>query len=168
MGSRRREGYHRPRRHPPVSLHNPADERSGHHVGCILMHRDGGPVHQDAPYGSARVSSSALMVSSASQMRVRRTMRARSPMRISSRDTTRLGITTTDSSSRLAQRLEIRLSQHALDHSRGAKSVFVMSQREVEMHNMESRFATLIARLEHHSRRLRGRRNTTSNRVQNR
>lgn len=163
MGSRRREGHHRPRRHPPVSL----------------------------------TTTSALMVISASPMRVRRTVsggprsgrigpvdqfeqrtperqrgRACSPMRVtprvSSRDTTRLGITTTDSPSRLAQRLEIRLSQHALDHSRGAKSVFVMSQREVEMHHMESRFATLIARLEHHSRRLRGRRNTTSNRVENR
>ena len=165
MGSRRREGHHRPRRHPPVSLNQALDVRArGSTDGPPC-----GPAHHQR-YSTPADLSSALILSSASQMRVRRRTSAPSPMRVtprvSSRDASRLGITTRDSTSRLASRVEIRLSQRALDLSPTAKSVFVMSQREVEMHIMESRIAPLIGRLACLSRRLRGRRNTTSNRVQ--
>jgi len=161
MGRRRCEGHHRPRRDPPVSLHEHVRPRPS----------TGGPrcgPAQDEGYSSSR--SSALMVSSASKMRVRRTTRACLPprvtTRVSSRDTTRLGITTRDSTSRTSSRVEFRLSKCSSDLSRGTKSVFVMSQREVEMHAIESRIAPLIGRLARLSRRLRWRRNVVSNGLQ--
>ena len=167
MGRRRRPRHHRPRRDAPVSGRITSDERSGHRVGCILMHRDGGPVHQDAPYGSTHASSSALMVSRPASRAVRRTTSAPSPSRVTTRVPSRLphrlGITTRDSTSIGASTIDFRLSNTPLGASRGAKSVFVMSQREVEMHNMESCIVPLIGRLACLSRRLRGRRNALSN-----
>jgi len=159
MGSRRREGHHRPRRHPPVSLDQRLDARP--HPS---RRRSAAP--QGEGYSSSRRS--VLILRRPKAVSKDEDVLAPSGVtpRVSSRDTSRLGITTRDSTSRLASRVEIRLSRRALDLSPTAKSVFVMSQREVEMHIMESRIATLIGRLASLSRRLRGRRNTTSNRVQ--
>ena len=170
MGAGRRDGRRRHRRHAPVTGSFNARSSQKPASACApLIPANAGT------QGEPRILSRFEAVRAASILHAQLHpswiptfvgMSGEESPRIALTTRARVGITARDSSPRtLASRLRESKSS-ARGASRGAKSVFAMSQREVEMHIMESRAMTLARRLDDLSRRLRGRRNARSNGVQ--